>query len=298
MKRILLTGCDGQVGFELQQTLAPLGEVVAVDQAECDLTDAEATRKLVREVQPHIIVNPAAYTAVDKAESEPELAMAVNAWAPGILGEEAARLDAWVVHYSTDYVFDGSKETPYDESDAPNPQSVYGRSKLAGEHALLASGAQCLILRTSWVVGAHGGNFAKTILRLAAERDSLNVVADQFGAPTSAPLLAEITTKLIRKAETRGRADFPFGLYHLAPAGEPTWHQYAVYVVEKALAAGKTLKLRPERIRAIATADYPLPAKRPANSRLNTAKLRQAFQCDLPDWKTGLDPVLAQILST
>lgn len=295
MTRILLTGCDGQVGFELQRTLAPLGEVVAVDQAECDLADAQAIRSLVREVQPHIIVNPAAYTAVDKAEREPELAMAVNAWAPGILGEEAARLGGWVVHYSTDYVFDGSKEAPYDESDAPNPQSVYGRSKLAGERALQASGAQNLILRTSWVVGAHGGNFAKTILRLAAERDHLNVVADQFGAPTSAPLLAEITTKLINKAQ--GRVGFPFGLYHLAPLGETTWHQYAVHVLERARASGKLLKLRPENIRAITTADYPLPARRPANSRLNTAKLRQTFQLDLPDWGTALDPVLTQILS-
>ncbi len=296
MTRILLTGCDGQVGFELQKTLAPLGEVVAVDQAECDLADAQAIRSLVRKVQPHIIVNPAAYTAVDKAENEPDLAMAVNAWAPGILGEEAARLDAWVVHYSTDYVFDGSKDTPYDENDAPNPQSVYGRSKLAGERALLASGARSLVLRTSWVVGAHGGNFAKTILRLATERESLNVVADQFGAPTSAPLLAEFTTKLISKAQCR--VGFPFGLYHLAPVGETTWHQYAVYVVERALAAGKALKLKPENIRAIATTEYPLPAKRPANSRLNTAKLRQTFQLDLPDWGTALDPVLTQILST
>ncbi|MBS1198823.1 MAG: dTDP-4-dehydrorhamnose reductase [Proteobacteria bacterium] len=296
--RILLTGKDGQVGFELQQTLAPLGDVIAVDQAQCDLADAQAIRKLVREVQPHIIVNPAAYTAVDKAESEPELAMAVNGLAPGILGEEAARLDAWVVHYSTDYVFDGSKETPYDEDDAPNPQSVYGRSKLAGERALQSSGAQTLILRTSWVVGAHGNNFAKTILRLAAERDSLNVVADQFGAPTSAALLAEVTAQLIGQAEGRGRADFPFGLYHLAPAGETTWHEYAVYILERASAAGMALKLKAENLRAISTAEYPLPAKRPANSCLNTAKLRQTFQRDLPDWNTGVDQVLDQILGS
>jgi len=298
MTRILLTGCAGQVGFELQKTLAPLGEVVAVDQTQCDLADAEAIRKLVREVAPHIIVNPAAYTAVDKAESEPELAMAVNAWAPGILGEEAAKLDAWVVHYSTDYVFDGIKTAPYDENDTPNPQSVYGRSKLAGEQALLASGAQCLILRTSWVVGAHGGNFVRTILRLAAERGSLNVVADQIGAPTSAPLLADVTAHLIRQAEGQGHQSFPIGLYHLVAGGETNWHEYACYVVKCALAAGKSLKLKPENICAITTADYPLPAKRPANSRLNTDKLRQTFKLDLPDWKTGLDQVLAKILST
>ncbi len=298
MTRILLTGCDGQVGFELQKTLAPLGEVVAVDQAQCDLADAQAIRSLVRKVQPHIIVNAAAYTAVDKAESEPELAMAVNAWASGVLGEEAARLDAWVVQYSTDYVFDGTKCGWYDENDIPNPQNVYGRSKLAGERALQASGAQSLILRTSWVAGAHGSNFAKTILRLADERETLNVVADQIGAPTSAPLLAEITAKLIREAEKQGRAGFPFGLYHLAAGGETSWHQYAVYVVEQALAAGKQLTLKPENIYPIATADYPLPARRPANSRLNTAKFRQTFQIDLPDWSTALDPVLTQILST
>jgi len=296
--RILLTGKDGQVGFELQRTLAPLGDVIAVDQAQCDLADAQAIRQLVREVQPHIIVNPAAYTAVDKAESEPELAMAVNGIAPGILGEEAARLDAWVVHYSTDYVFDGSKETPYDENDAPNPQSVYGRSKLAGERALQASGAQSLILRTSWVVGAHGNNFAKTILRLAAERDSLNVVADQFGAPTSAALLAEVTAQLIGQAAGQGRAGFPFGLYHLAPAGETSWHQYAAHVLERASAAGMALKLKAENLRAITSAEYPLPAKRPANSRLNTAKLRLTFQRDLPDWKTEVDQVLDQILGS
>lgn len=298
MKRILLTGSNGQVGFELRETLAPLGEVVAVSRRECDLADAKAVRELVRAVQPQIIVNPAAYTAVDKAESEAELAMAVNGAAPGILGEEAARLGAWLVHYSTDYVFDGTKPAPYVENDIPHPQSVYGRSKLAGEQAVQASGAQSLILRTSWVVGAHGGNFAKTILRLAKERENLNVVADQFGAPTTASVLAEITARLVRQAEAQGRADFPFGLYHLTASGETSWHRYAVHIVERAWAAGKFLKLRPENIRAAASADYPLPAKRPANSRLNTAKLRQTFQFDLPDWKTGLEDTLKRILDT
>lgn len=294
--RILLTGKNGQVGFELQRALAPLGEILAVDHRECDLSSPAAIRQRLAEFRPQVIVNPAAYTAVDKAESEPALAGAVNAVAPGILGEEAARLGALVIHYSTDYVFDGTQEGAYREDDTPNPQSVYGRSKLAGERALQASGADHLIFRTSWVFGAHGGNFAKTMLRLAAERDGLNIVADQFGAPTSAALLADVTAQILGQYRCQGRADFPFGLYHLVAAGCTTWHEYAQTVIRAALAAGKPLKLAADDVRPIATRDYPLPAPRPANSRLDTGKLRQAFGLELPAWQSGLAHVLQQIL--
>ena len=297
--RILLTGKDGQVGFELQRSLSVLGEIVAVDQAECDLANPDAIRQLVRDVAPAIIVNPAAYTAVDKAESEPELAQAINGVAPGILGEEAKRLGALVVHYSTDYVFDGTKAGAYTEDDVPNPQSIYGKTKLDGEKAMQASGADCLIFRTSWVFGAHGGNFAKTILRLAAEREVLKIVADQYGAPTSAALLADVTAHAVlryQSAGREGRAAFPFGLYHLVADGVTTWHAYAQAVVRAALAAGRPLKIQPEAIAPIPTSAYPLPAPRPANSRLDTSRLQTQFGLRLPPWEDGLKHVLAQLL--
>jgi dTDP-4-dehydrorhamnose reductase len=294
--KILLTGMNGQVGFELQRTLAPLGEVVAVDVQDCNLFSPNAIRQLVAEVAPQVIVNPAAYTAVDKAEAEPALAQAVNGTAPGVFGEAAARLGALVVHYSTDYVFDGCMPGAYLETDAPNPQSVYGKTKLAGERALQASGADHLIFRTSWVFGAHGSNFAKTILRLAAERDGLKIVADQFGAPTSAALLADITARVLGRYKREGRAEFPFGLYHLVAGGCTTWHEYAQTVVHAALAAGKQLRLTADDVLPIATVDYPLPATRPSNSRLDTSRLRQTFGLDLPDWQSGLSHVLQQIL--
>ena len=294
--RILLTGKHGQVGFELQRALAPLGEIHAVDYAECDLADAAAISALVRSVGPDLIVNPGAYTAVDKAESEPALAHALNAVAPGVLGQEAARLGAWMVHYSTDYVFDGLNQGAYAEEDLPNPQSVYGRTKRDGEIALQQSKARHLIFRTSWVVGAHGNNFAKTILRLALEREQLNVVADQHGAPTSAALLADVTAQLIRQRQRDGDNHFPFGLYHLVAGGETTWCEYARFVVSEALAAGKPLKLVPEAIRGIGSSEYPTTAKRPANSRLDTGKLRRTFGFELPDWRNGVRHVLQQIL--
>lgn len=294
--RILLTGKNGQVGFELQRALAPLGEVVAVDQQECDLSNPEAIRKLVAEVAPQVIVNPAAYTAVDKAEAEPALAQAINGAAPGVFGEEAARLGALVIHYSTDYVFDGTQNGAYGESDAPNPQSVYGKTKLAGEQALQASGADHLIFRTSWVFGAHGANFAKTMLRLASERESLKIVADQFGAPTSAALLADVTAQVLSQFKRQGRVGFPFGLYHLVAGGSTTWHEYAQMVVRSALASGKPLKLKAEDVLPIGTSEYPLPAPRPANSRLDTSYLRQTFGLELPAWQNGLGHVLQQIL--
>lgn len=296
MMKILLTGKNGQVGFELQRSLAPLGEVVAVDYAECDLSDEAAIRELIRSVRPEVIVNPAAYTAVDKAESDIATAEAVNARAPGVIGEEAARDGAWVVHFSTDYVFDGTKLEPYTEDDTTNPQGVYGRSKRDGELALQASGARHLIFRTSWVVGAHGNNFAKTMLRLAADRDRLSVVADQFGAPTSAALLADLTAQLVRQVQLKGMDDFAFGLYHVVPAGETNWHEYACFVIGEAIRAGKPLKVTPESIKAITTAEYPTPARRPANSRLDTTRFRQTFGLELPPWQSGVHHILQQIL--
>ena len=294
---ILLIGKNGQLGFELQRSLAALGEVVAVGSAECNLADADALRSLVRSVRPRIIVNAAAYTAVDKAETEVDLAMAVNARAPGILGEEAARIGAWVVHYSTDYVFDGKATKPYVETDATNPLSVYGRSKLAGEHALQAALDRHLILRTSWVLGAHGGNFAKTMLRLAEERTSLNVVADQWGAPTSAILLADMTAQAIRQFYMDGETGFPFGLYHLTASGETNWCDYARFVITAAQIAGKPLKLGPADIKPITSAEYPVPAPRPANSRLSTEKFRTTFGLPLPHWEDGVRDVLLQVFA-
>nr|VFJ61386.1 MAG: dTDP-4-dehydrorhamnose reductase [Candidatus Kentron sp. FW] len=292
--KILLTGKDGQVGFELQRSLAPLGEVVALDRMQCDLSDVAALRALVRTVKPRVIVNPAAYTAVDKAESDREQAFAVNAVAPGILAEEARNLDALLVHYSTDYVFDGNRQGAYTESDLPNPQCVYGLSKYGGERALRAHGERYLIFRTSWVVGAHGENFMKTILRLAAARESLNIVADQLGVPTSAALLADVTAQLVREA-CREKNDFPHGLYHLVAGGETNWYRYACYAIGKARAAGQPIKVAQKAINPIRTSDYPTPAKRPANSRLDTAHLRNTFGLHLPDWTHGVDHILEQI---
>lgn len=294
--RILLTGSNGQVGFELQRSLAVLGEVVAVDQQHCDLANPEAIRRLVAEIEPQIVVNPAAYTAVDKAESEPDLAQAINGTAPGIFGEEMAKRNGLVVHYSTDYVFDGSKQGAYTEDDVPNPQSVYGKTKRAGEIALQQSGARHLIFRTSWVFGAHGGNFAKTMLRLAAEREALSVVADQFGAPTSAALLADVTAQAVARYLREPADSFPFGLYHLVAGEVTSWHGYAQTVIAAAIAAGKPMKVAPEQVKAITTAEYPVPAPRPANSRLDTRRLQQAFGLRLPPWQEGLAHVLQQIL--
>ncbi len=293
--KILLTGKNGQVGFELQRSLAPLGEIVAVDHADCDLSNPEAIRSLVRQTRPDIIVNPAAYTAVDKAEAEPELAAAVNTTAPGILAEEAAHLGALLVHYSTDYVFDGATSGAYRETDATNPQSVYGRTKRDGEVAVSHANARHLILRTSWVVGAHGGNFAKTMLKLAAERDSLNVVADQWGAPTSAALLADITAHLVRQYHHAPEA-FPYGTYHCVAGGETNWCDYARFVIGEAIRSGRAMKVTPEAVRAITTADYPTPARRPANSRLDTLSLKTTFGLELPHWQQGVRHILEQIL--
>lgn len=294
--KILLTGKNGQVGFELQRALAPLGTIHAVDHAECDLADEQSIRRLVREIQPDIIINPAAYTAVDKAESEPALATAINTRAPAVFGEEAARLGALVIHFSTDYVFDGTKKGAYVEGDHTNPQSVYGVTKRDGEQALLQSGASCLIFRTSWVVGAHGANFAKTMLRLAGERDSLKVVADQYGAPTSAALLADLTAQVLGQYLRSGATDFPFGTYHVVAGGETSWCEYARFVIDQAIKEGRQLRATAADIHPITTAEYPLPAPRPANSRLDTTHFRKTFGLQLPDWQAGVSHILQQIV--
>lgn len=292
--KILLTGKNGQVGFELERTLAVLGDVTAIDVDDCNLADEAAIRALVMQLKPDVIVNPAAYTAVDNAEKNSELAFAINGRAPGVFGEMAKTLGALVVHFSTDYVFDGSKASPYVETDATGPLGVYGASKLAGEQALAASGAAHVILRTSWVVGAHGANFAKTMLRLAKERETLNVVADQFGAPTTAALLADVTAHLVRNRDVAAQHS---GVYHCVNAGETNWCDYAKFVLDFAQRAGVALKAGPDQVVAIPSSAYPTPAKRPINSRLDTRKFRSTFGLQLPPWQDSLTHTLKQIVS-
>ena len=294
---VLVTGSNGQVGFELRRSLVPLGRVVALDRKACDLTNIDVLRDVVRSVRPDVIVNPAAYTAVDKAETETELAFAINGTAPGVLAEEARALGSLLVHYSTDYVFAGTGDTPYVESDAVGPLSVYGKSKLAGEQAIAEAGVSAIVLRTCWVAGAHGGNFAKTMLKLGRERDSLRVIADQFGAPTTASLIADVTAHIIDRAWLHGdRMEFPGGVYHLAAAGEASWHGYATEVLRYAASKGVELKVDPEAIEAIPATAYPLPAPRPSNSRLSTRKLRETFDINLPAWQQGMHYLLDQLL--
>jgi dTDP-4-dehydrorhamnose reductase len=295
---ILLFGKNGQVGFELQRALSPFGLVHAFGRQDCELTQLSQVREFVRQLQPDIIVNASAYTAVDKAESEPQIAYLINATVPSVLAEEAASIDALLVHYSTDYVFDGTQPGWYVEDDIPNPQSVYGTSKLAGENGIAATGCHKLIFRTSWVFGAHGGNFAKTILRLAKERESLNVIADQYGAPTSAHLIAEVTAQVIvRYWNEVNRESFPYGIYHLVAAGETTWYEYAKYVIAYAEKAGIELRLKSSAIEAIPSINYPLPAPRPSNSRLDSRKLRKTFDLILPDWHQNMVHVLEKIIT-
>ena len=294
--KVLLIGQGGQVGFELRRALAPLGEVIGVDYPDIDLADSGSIRHWIKEAAPDTIVNAAAYTAVDKAESEPDLAYAINARAPAIIGDAARTVRARVIHYSTDYVYDGSRKTPYREDSPTQPMSVYGTTKRDGDAALMASGAAHFVFRTSWVFGAHGGNFVKTILRLAGERDALNVVADQIGAPTSAALIADVTAQVLGQIAYRGAGDIPSGIYHLTAGGETSWHGFAQAIVRGAAARGRVLKLSAEAIKAIGTAEYPLPAKRPANSLLDTSRLRETFNLVLPHWQAGLDHVLTQLI--
>lgn len=293
--KILLLGKNGQVGWELQRALAPLGQLVALDRRDAggDLADTDALIARVRQEAPQVIVNAAAYTAVDKAESEPEQAQAINAVAPNLLAQEAAARGALLVHYSSDYVFNGSGDKPRSEGASTGPLSVYGASKLAGEEAIRASGCRHLNLRTSWVYAARGGNFAKTMLRLAAEREQLKVIADQIGAPTGAELLADLTAHMIRTTLARPELS---GTYHAVAAGETSWHAYAQHVIEYARARGAAVKVAPEQILAIPTSDYPTPAQRPLNSRLSTAKLQAAFGLVLPPWQQGVERMLDEIL--
>lgn len=295
---ILLLGKDGQVGWQLQRSLAPHGEVIACGRSECDLTDLDSLRSLVRRLRPNVIVNASAYTAVDRAESEPDLAQRINGEAPGVLAEEAALLGALLMHYSTDYVYDGRKTDPYVESDPVNPQSVYGRTKLAGEDAIRAAGCKSVIFRTSWVFGARGGNFVKSILRLAREKESLNVVADQFGSPTPAAMIATVTgiaLAMLRKGRAMNREKQR--LYHLCCGRPVNWHEFACTIVARARAMpGFELRLAPEAIIAIPGSEYPAAAVRPANSRLDCARLERDFGLQMPDWEPYLLRML-QLLS-
>lgn len=293
--KILLLGKNGQLGFELRRSLAPVADVLALGSQDLNLADEAALRACVRSHGPALIVNAAAYTAVDRAETESSLAHAINARAPQILAEEAQNLGAVLVHYSTDYVFDGVQSHPYTEADAPAPQSVYGQSKWLGEQAVQAHCERHVILRTSWVLGAHGGNFAKTMLRLAREREVLRVVADQWGAPTSAALLADVTAHLVRQSVQEPQS-FPWGLYHAVASGRTHWHAYARHVIERARQAGQAIRVASDAILPIQTVDYPTPAKRPQFSQLDNRKLQDTFGLVLPDWTVGVDQVLDQIL--
>ena len=294
--KILLLGKDGQLGWELQRSLAPLGDVVALGSTDRgplhgDLRDPEALAATVRAVAPQLIVNAAAYTAVDRAESEPEAARLVNATAVGALARAAKAGDAWLVHYGTDYVFDGSGSAPWTEQDRPAPLSVYGRSKLEGEELVRASGCRHLVFRTSWVYSARGANFARTMLRLARERETLRVVADQVGAPTGAELLADVTAHACRRAlADRSVA----GTYHVAAAGETSWFEYARRVIDVARRRGAAIRVADAAIEPIASAAYPQAARRPLNSRLDTTRLRTVFDVVLPPWQAGVDRVVAE----
>ncbi len=296
MSKILLTGKNGQVGWELRRALAPLGEVIAFGREDMDLSRPDGISSVVRSVKPDLIVNAAAYTAVDQAESEPDLAMAINGTAPGILAEEAKRLGAFLVHYSTDYVFDGTKALPYTEEDRPNPLNVYGKTKLAGEQAIQASGAPHLIFRTSWVYGSRGKNFLLTILRLAREKDELRIVADQFGAPTWGRMIAEATAHICATffaphPSAQPRIAEVGGVYHLTAGGTTSWHDFA----EAILGNTQNPRARRPHLIAIPGREYPLPARRPTNSLLSNSKLNQRFGLSIPDWRIGLALCLEEL---
>lgn len=299
--KILLLGKNGQVGWELQRALCVLGEVIALDRnpgvtaygtLAGDLSDLEGLREAIRQVAPDVIVNAAAYTAVDKAETDRELAYRVNALASQVMAQEAKQLDAFLVHYSTDYVFDGSGTDAWKETDAVAPVNYYGATKLEGEELIVASGCKHLIFRTSWVYAARGNNFAKTMLRLAKDRPELNVIADQIGVPTGADLLADVAVAALQQALQKPALG---GIYHLAPAGETSWHAYAQFVIETARGQGELLAVG--AINPIDTTQYPTPARRPLNSRLNTEKLRASFSLHLPDWQSGVTRMLMEALN-
>jgi dTDP-4-dehydrorhamnose reductase len=297
--KILLLGMNGQVGWELQRSLAPLGELVSLDfdspgPLVADFTQPELLAATVRAVAPQVIVNAAAHTAVDRCESEPELARTINAAAPTVLAREAAAIGAWLVHYSTDYVFDGSGSLPRSEDAPTGPLSVYGSTKLEGEQAIRASACRHLMLRTSWVYAARGGNFARTMLRLAAEREQLKVIDDQHGAPTGAELLADLTAHMLRTVHAQPALG---GTYHAVASGETSWYGYARHVIEFARSAGQAVRVKPQDIMPVPTSAYPTAAARPRNSRLDTRKLQHNFGLALPDWRIGVDRMLREVLN-
>ncbi len=295
--RILLLGKNGQLGWELQRSLLPLGEVIAVardGQNFCgDLMNLKGLANTVKKIRPDVIVNAAAYTAVDQAENEADLARIINSDAPEVLAKEAKILDALLIHFSTDYVFDGQGDHAWLETDATNPLNVYGVTKLAGEQAIRNINCKHLIFRTSWVFSPRGNNFAKTMLRLAQERNSLTVIDDQYGAPTGAELLSDITAHAIRTVLQQSGLE---GLYHVAAAGETSWYHYARFIVDSALKAGVNLKIKPDQIKSVPSEAFHVAAKRPKNSRLNTAKLEKAFNLKMPHWKTGVSRMLTEII--
>lgn len=295
--KVLLLGKNGQVGWELQRSLAPLGELIAVDRHSVgicgDLANLEGLTATLQTVRPDVIVNAAAHTAVDKAEGETDSARLINATAPGVLAQEAQKLGAWLVHYSTDYVFDGSGSRPWSEADIPAPLNIYGKTKLEGEQLIAGHCQRHLILRTSWVYAARGGNFAKTMLRLGQERESLTVIDDQWGAPTGAELIADVTAHAIRQLSQRPQ---DAGIYHLAAGGETTWNGYAKHVLAEAVKVNPAIKISAKEVTAVATSAFPTPARRPHNSRLNTARLEAAFGLRLPHWQQGVNRMLAEIL--
>ncbi|TXI19309.1 MAG: dTDP-4-dehydrorhamnose reductase [Nitrosomonas sp.] len=296
--KILLFGTNGQVGWELQRSLAPLGELIALSSGSSDfcgdLANPSGVKQTIRKIKPDIIVNAAAYTSVDKAESEVEHAHILNAQAPSVLAQEARELNACLVHYSTDYVFNGNGGLPYVETDATDPINVYGKTKLAGENNIIASGCSYLIFRTSWVYATHGNNFIKSILRLAQQRDKLTVVDDQIGSPTGAELVADVTANILYSLRYQPKVN---GIYHLVARGYISWYQFAKFIIEHARHAEFTLKTQLDTLLPIASADFPLPAKRPLNSRLNTCKLENQFGLNLPVWQAGVSRTIKEILS-
>jgi len=294
--KILLTGMNGQLGFELQKTIGSLGSVKMVGASDCNFNDKQGLRRLIQDSSPDVIINAGAYTQVDKAEDESELSYSINADALEIIGEESKRLGALVIHYSTDYIFDGEKETPYTELDTPNPQNIYGKSKLQGELNLINSNQNHHIFRNSWVVGSHGTNFLKTILRLAKDKQEISVVSDQFGTPTSALLIAQITSRVVNLYNSMRSEDFPNGIFNLTPKGRVSWYEFACFIVKEALSLGEDFRLSSANILAINSSDYPTKAKRPLNSSLDSSLFYDTFNIELPFWEEGIILVMNELL--
>ena len=291
--KILLTGKNGQVGFELNKKLSALGKVVATDHEEFDLANPQAIRQFVDQVKPDIIINPAAYTAVDKAESEPEMAYQINVIAPEVLAEKSAELNIPLIHFSTDYVFDGLKKEAYVETDKTNPQSIYGKTKNDGEEKIRKH-LKHIILRTSWVFGSHGNNFLKTILRLIIEKESLNIVGDQWGSPASSSMLSDVTFKIV-DGILKNKNFNDYGTYHLTNEGETNWHEYASLISSEAMKLNLKVTCAPDKIHPILTSEYQTAAKRPLNSRLNCEKIKKTFMLELPHWESEVKRVLKEI---